>query len=118
MGASRAVLPALWTTLALSGCSGWQSYQRPDDTAPLPAVLRLNLQGDSVVILQDPALEGDSLYVGKSGETPDSTLRIPLHRVERVEVRRDSHAAEVISGAVGLFLGGALLVWLFGLLGI
>ncbi len=118
MGAHRAAIPVLLTALALSGCAGWQSYQHPDAADPLPRVLRLSLQGDSVVILRDAALEGDSVYVGKDGQPPDSTLRIPVHRVEGVEVPGDSYAVEVISSAVGLVLGGALLVWLFGALGV
>jgi hypothetical protein len=117
MGAGRAAIPILWTALAVSGCAGWRSYQPSDPAAPLPRVLRLSLQGDSIVILEDAVLEGDSVYVGMDGELPHATLRIPVHRVEGVEVPRDSDAVEVISGAVGLVLGGALLVWLFGLLG-
>lgn len=110
--------PILLTALALSGCAGWHSYHRPDATTPLPSVLRLTLHGDSVVILQDAKLEGDSVYVGQDGEHRDATLRIPVHRVQEVEVHVESDAVEVISGAVGLVLGGALLVWLFGLIGI
>lgn len=117
-GARRAVLPVLLTALALSGCAGWQSYQNPDAGTPLPRVLRLSLEGDSIVILQNPTLEGDSVYVGKDVENPDSTLRIPAQMVQRVEVPGHSVAVEVISGAVGLALGGALLVWLFGRIGI
>lgn len=118
MGARRVAVPILLTALALSGCGGWRSYQRPDDAAPLPGVLRLSLRGDSVVTLHDPALEGDSVYVGTDGAAPASTLRIPVHRVEGVEVPVESQAVEVLSGAAGLVLGGALLAWLFGQLGI
>ena len=118
MGARAATLSILLTALALAGCAGWRSYQHPEAGAPLPAMLRLSLHGDSIVILHDPALEGDSVYVGRDGKTPGSTIRIPAQHVESVEVWVDSDAVEVVSGAVGLVLGGALLVWLFGLLGI
>jgi hypothetical protein len=118
MGARRPAVPILLTALALSGCAGWQSYRHPGGATPLPRVVRLSLQGDSIVILQDATLEGDSVYVGKDGENPDSTLRIPVQMVQDVEVPGHSDAVEVISGAVGLVLGGALLVWLFGLMGI
>jgi len=118
MGPRKVAMPILCTALALSGCAGWRSYQHPDTTTPLPGVLRLSLQGDSTVTLQGATLEGDSVYVGRDLQNPDSTLRIPVHRVVDVEVPGHSQAVEVISGAVGLVLGGALLVWLFGLAGI
>jgi hypothetical protein len=111
-------MPILWTALALSGCAGWQSYQYPDTPTPLPGVVRLSLEGDSTLVLQDATIEGDSVFVGRDLQNPDSTLRIPVHRIVDVQVPGHSQAVEVIAGAVGLVLGGALLVWLFGLAGI
>jgi hypothetical protein len=98
----------------LPSCYRWQEY----GTSPQAALrakpnstLYISRTGDSVTVLRDPAVVGDSL-VGKGVPAhaggPGPRVAIPLTEVEGVRTRRMNGGQT--AGLVGGLVAGALLI--------
>ena len=83
-------------------CSTWTSYPGPSATATeLPDRVRLQLRSGDEIVLDRPAIEGDSVWLGLVDAAP---ARIPVLDVTNVEELRIS------TGRTALLLGGFLVV--------
>ena len=107
----RAVALALLPlTLA---CSTWGTYRGPTDPrAELPDRVRLQLRSGDAVVLDEPGMDGDSVWVGVvDGEV----ARFPVLDVTNVEERRVSggRTAFLVGGITVVLAGIGLWIWLY-----
>ena len=102
--AFRRVVALALVPLTLA-CSTWATYPSPiSPTAELPDRVRLQLRSGDRIVLDDPVLEGDSVWVGLvEGEG----TRIPVLDVTNVEERRvGAGRTAVLVGGIVVVLGG------------
>ena len=99
----------LW--LGISSCMHWSEPKSPVDAViaeKQPSKIRVTLADDSVMELQEPKIESDTLIgFGFTGEKKGlaQQMKIPLTDVKRVEVRSASTA-----GTLLVFLGVTTLI--------
>jgi hypothetical protein len=108
MGLMRAFRRAglvLWA-LALTGCTSW----RPGylDGGPIPHESRITLRDGSVIEIEDPRVEGDTLLVGR-GRCPER-VAILIRDIESLEFRT-LDAAKTMT-LVGVSIPGLLFAML------
>ena len=93
--------------LTTTGCTSW----RPGilDGRPIPRESRITLRNGSVIEIEDPRVEGDTLLVGR-GRCPER-VAILIRDIESLEFRT-LDAAKTVT-LVGLSIPGLLFGMLF-----